>query len=666
MDQSRQFNFHSVTIYNHERRFRIGCGSFGVVCKARCDGAFCAAKILRDLLCDISGQPTEQFHREIRLLREINHPNIVQYLGVHRDDTVSQMPILLMELMDCNLTNYLKDESVIMISDREQLGICHDIVLALEFLHFNHIVHRDLSGNNILLSVGDSRKICTAKVGDFGMAKVYDMAASNPNQLSTCPGTVAYMPPEALKDEPHYTEKIDCFSFGVLVIQILTRLYPDPSKEQYVPVEGSCSQNLFRQVSEVERRKNHINKIDSNNPLLSIAIACLSNSPDDRPTAIHIREMIERLKAEHEGKLDVIEHQKMIVDDLESPTKPVSVENAMLEKHEVKAERATKFIWINGIRFAAPCEMSRYSNSTMDKNIVYLLPVESTNIYAYDTAENQWTLRATSRYLGSSLTFINNELTTIGGKRLDVPFRYEDAATAGYVTCYTNKLWSLNNVNVKSADWINKLPSMPTKRAFTIALTTAENLIVAGGVGGAYLTTVEIMDIERSQWMVAADLPQKMWGVSGTLCGDSIYLLGGVGEKNIDLSTVFTCSVKNLLESCKSTSLISQFTSVFRSSVRADTVWKRLADIPFTKATCVSVHNNVLAIGGKDSNAKPTTDIHMYDQVTHTWIVIDHIPSARYSCFAVVHDSKVFVVGGNIGKGTPTNTMSVASVTTSN
>ena len=665
---ARELKFRSVTIYNSDRQFQIGCGSFGVVCKARCDGVLCAAKILRDLLCDTSAQPTEQFLREIQLLREINHPNIVQYLGIHRDDVVSQMPILLMELMDCNLTDYLKDgESVTMISNCEHLSVCHDIVLALVFLHFNHIIHRDLSSNNILLTIGDCRNIRTAKVGDFGMAKVYDMAATTrPNQLSTCPGTVAYMPPEALKDEPHYTEKIDCFSFGVLVIQILTRLYPNPSKEQYVPVNRSHPQeNLYRLVSEVERRNNHISKIDPSNPLLSIAKACLNNNPDDRPTAVFISEKIECLKSKCEGKLHAAEHQKMIVHDPESPVEPLKdcvVENAM------KVDNATRISWIDGIQFAAPCEMSRCSNSLMNKDIVYLLPVESTDIYMYDTARNQWTYGATSRYIGSSLTFINNELTTIGGKRLDVAFRYEGAMTAGYMSCYTNKLWSLDP-KAESADWTNKLPSMPTKRAYTVTLNTGANLIVAGGVGGAYLTTVEVMDIEKSQWMTAADLPQKMWGASGTLCSDNIYLLGGAGEKNVNLSTVFTCSVNNLLESCKSRSLISQFTNVFtlsRLSVTASSdtgVWKQLADVPVTQATCVSVHGCVLAIGGKDSDAKPTADIHVYSQVTHAWLPVDRIPSARYSCFAIAHDNKIFVIGGNNDKGMPTSTMNVATYT---
>ena len=112
--------------------------------------------------------------------------------------------------------------------------------------------------------------------------------------------------------------------------------------------------------------------------------------------------------------------------------------------------------------------------------------------------------------------------------------------------------------------------------------------------------------------------------------------------------------------------MITNVLTLGRSGAIAGSVWKRFTDIPVTRATCVSVHDCVLAIGGKNSNGKPATDIHMYNQVTCTWLAVDHIPLARYLCFAVVHDNRIFVFGGRDDKGTPTNTMNVANVTRSN
>jgi serine/threonine-protein kinase TNNI3K len=77
-----------------------------------------------------------------------------------------------------------------------QVNICHDITLALSFLHSNGIVHRYLSSNNVLL-----RGNILAKVTDFGMAKLGNVNPQATRYTFTmCPGTGVYMPPDAVKD----------------------------------------------------------------------------------------------------------------------------------------------------------------------------------------------------------------------------------------------------------------------------------------------------------------------------------------------------------------------------------------------------------------------------------------------------------------------------------
>ncbi len=71
-----------------------------------------------------------------------------------------------MELMDMSLTSFLESPPAIP-PFHTQVNICHDIAMALSFLHSHGIIHRDLSSNNILM-IGDRR----AKVTDFGMAKL--------------------------------------------------------------------------------------------------------------------------------------------------------------------------------------------------------------------------------------------------------------------------------------------------------------------------------------------------------------------------------------------------------------------------------------------------------------------------------------------------------------
>ena len=235
-----------------------------------------------------------RFEQECEFLSTIRHPNVVQYLGICRDPDTG-LPALLMELMDDSLTHFL-ESSPQPIPYHIQINFCHDITLALSFLHSNGIVHRDLSSNNVLL-----RGNVLAKVTDFGMARLGDQ---NPRAtqltFTMCPGTDVYMPPEAVQDKPVYTDKIDCFSFGVITLQILTQEFPKPGdrrKRIEIDHPGLPKGTLIEaRISEVERRQNHIDKIEPNHPLLPIAIDCLKDRDVERPSAQQLCKRVAALK----------------------------------------------------------------------------------------------------------------------------------------------------------------------------------------------------------------------------------------------------------------------------------------------------------------------------------------------------------------------------------
>ena len=293
--------FKSVHLFKDQT---LGIGSYGKVCKAKCDDLICAAKVIHETLFDPASSlmvglekkhrlPIKRFERECEFLSSIRHPNIIQYLTVYIDPDTG-LPALLMELMDGNLTNFL-EKSPLPVPYHVLVNLCHDITLALSFLHSNSIIHRDLSSNNVLL-VSHVR----AKVTDFGMARLGDMSTKMSHLTYTmCPGTDVYMPPEAVKEEPRYSEKIDCFSFGVIVIQMLTRLFPKPGnrrKEVEINHPGLPSGTFEVRVSEIERRHNHIRVIDPNHPLLVIALDCLRDKEVERPLAQELCESVAALK----------------------------------------------------------------------------------------------------------------------------------------------------------------------------------------------------------------------------------------------------------------------------------------------------------------------------------------------------------------------------------
>ena len=279
MDRTPQpHHFHEVQLFKSDT---LGTGSYGVVCKALCDERLCAAKLLHPIFFQ-SNDPgmvvtRTRFEQECHFLSDMRHPHIIEYLGTTHDPD-SGLLVLLMELMDESLTHFL-ERSQQPLAYHIEVDLCHDIAQALAYIHSNGIIHRDLSGNNVLLLAGK------AKITDFGMSKLLDINRRM-TPLTMCPGTLVYMPPEAIKDQPVYSSKIDCFSFGVLEIQIMTRQFPDPGPATQMVQDSRYPMGRLQLViPDSERRKSHIDLIDPTHALLPTALNCLSYSEGDRPTA---------------------------------------------------------------------------------------------------------------------------------------------------------------------------------------------------------------------------------------------------------------------------------------------------------------------------------------------------------------------------------------------
>ena len=265
----------------------IGRGSYGRVVKAKIDRSTpCAAKILhRDFFN--SNDPDAKVFAD-RILHNLNHPCIVQFLGVVRHPNSGQL-VLLMEMMKESLTSFL-EQSKTQLPYHLQVNISYDIALAVAYLHKNGILHRDLSSNNILLDAAGH-----AKVTDFGMSRLAHSRAT------FCPGTMVYMPHEALlhgwSDSSH-SKEFDIFSMGVLMIQIITRKFPAPTQPHIRRKDPiSPTGEILVPVLELERRRDDMKDIPTGNPLLQIALKCLKDKPQERPQATQVCESLSTLKA---------------------------------------------------------------------------------------------------------------------------------------------------------------------------------------------------------------------------------------------------------------------------------------------------------------------------------------------------------------------------------
>lgn len=266
-------------------------------------------------------------------------------------------------------------------------------------------------------------------------------------------------------------------------------------------------------------------------------------------------------------------------------------------------------------------------------------------ICAYDTISSTWTASIPSpQKQGYSLAFVNNKLTAIGG---------------GYFLHYTNKLYTLSGEGI-DLSWNEDFKPMPTKRANTIATTTGTALIVAGGsktglpttLGDATVFSVEVMNTNTLQWSSAAPFPTSLYDGSMVACNGNIYVASmrqttsNHEDGLVPTRHVYTCSIDNLLQSC-TIPLFARLAGALSISPSKD-VWRRVSDLPVSQTTCVAVQDQLLAIGGSDTEGDATTAVQVYNPASDSWEVIGHISVPRMKCFSAFlpAENKVMVVGG--------------------
>ena len=275
------YRLNGVTVTDQE----LGHGSYATVLELEYMGLKCAGKKIHELLLRQGGASytVRRFEEECRLLSQVRHPNVVQFLGVHFQQGVPA-PILVMEFLPTNLTSCIDRYGI--LPKEISYSILHDVALGLCYLHRQTppIIHRDLSSNNVLLASN-----MTAKISDLGVARILNLTPLQVSRMTETPGTPAYMPPEVMIANPKYDTSIDEFSYGILLIHVFSGRWPEPQvgqtrieKEQLVP------------VTEAERREVFLRAIGNVHPLMDLILRCINNDPRRRA---HASEIVERMTA---------------------------------------------------------------------------------------------------------------------------------------------------------------------------------------------------------------------------------------------------------------------------------------------------------------------------------------------------------------------------------
>ena len=192
---------------------KIGTGGMADVYRAKDHrlNRFVAVKILKNEYSEDAKFVTK-FRQEAQAIACLSHPNIV---GVYDVGQELDMHYIVMEFVDgITLKMYIERKGK--LSVREAVGIGLQIANGLEAAHANHIIHRDIKPQNILIS-----KDGTAKVSDFGIAK----AASSNTITANAMGSVHYISPEQARGG-FSDEKSDIYSLGVSLYEMLSGTLP--------------------------------------------------------------------------------------------------------------------------------------------------------------------------------------------------------------------------------------------------------------------------------------------------------------------------------------------------------------------------------------------------------------------------------------------------------
>ena len=204
----------------------LGGGAWGLVYEGWYNDH--AVAIKEPHLAIMSEDTNKRMEREINIMALVQHPNLVRFIGAVMDEDSRALklpPLLVTELMDIDLRSAYQKHDL----GSSKLSIFRDVAYALHYLHEHQepIIHRDVSAPNVLLEALPN-DMWRAKLTDFGSANIakFSKTAAEGAIIYSAPETFPSLDPR--RPLPKQTTKIDTFSYGILVCEVITCEQPSP------------------------------------------------------------------------------------------------------------------------------------------------------------------------------------------------------------------------------------------------------------------------------------------------------------------------------------------------------------------------------------------------------------------------------------------------------
>ena len=603
----------------------IGKGANGKICKGTWEGTPCAIKEIHSIFAELASEREltafkASFVEECRRSIRLRHPNIVQFLGVYyrpqEPVNLHDLPCLVMELLHSDLTTFLRDSPV--VSYELKLSILHDIALGLRYLHTNTppIIHRDLSSNNVLISRGR-----VAKIGDLGTARFLNpnrgAQLSRMSQMTKAPGTVDFMPPEVLFDNPQYGTPLDVFSLACVSLHTVTHQWPTPT----APTYSDPKSHVLLPRSEVERRSSFFDKFEKEILVLKpLLMQCLKNDPKARPSIVEVCDTLLKLRGSN-----VLGKEKIQTD---LPNRG---------KTELKLETAANYwdqlttVW--GSCASLPDKVQVGTVAVIDDKI-YVKGNNHNCMFCYCAATNTWTLFDILPLTGYSLCRASStkQLLAIGGvsfkKKVSNQVRLFDAI---------NNCWCDDSITSK----------MKVARYNATSVSYKSSIIVIGGLIDANMSTTQTVEVLKvapenlssSYWYQVQSMPYGASVPMTAIVSDTLYVAGGYAM-NSSMCYMTYASITELLNSNDS---------------NASNIWSDISHLPCCTSSFTSYKEYLLIFGGdyitgasnKQYCWQTVSSIYMYHSSTRHWEKVDKIPCKYYlgRC-ARLTPSKMIFIGG--------------------